>query len=678
VSTPGAGKGRSYYGIPAEDNALAAVPYPLDCGTAYWFTENDSTERLSADVRARPDMPVLKWAHEFAFSSVAGLAANASTLRGSLGERFAQMPEALFKASATRIFAAVRTASDVEKAKDPGFAAVGGDTLAAMAVRRGADAAATPQYHAVRGHHALPDGTIVPFLVEGCLVEMPVSAKEAPSPQFTMNRTIMYGSPVFKGVKWREKVRGDWHSTEGDLNALCALYQVDRRPSPAVVTLHVTCPNPGYSGYGKQQFDTTWLVDAVTEVMERITLQIRKQRAGESRRKNISDGPRDSIRDTLFSVLPKLWERETENGSLPIMIRQMYYATRKVWHTVHRDDLQYGTFCAYVDEYERNIAREEICLRDPRGTLLEPHSGRELRLGTDAVAKFNPKKWEGHTIVFVEKEGFAHLLKAYGVTKRYDAIIIGSKGFAVEACRVVLQKYNRLLGDLVNIIALHDADPAGYMIGYDLATNLPRFGENTKINVVDAGLTITEAKRLGLQDEPFDLKKSVWSMVNNMRSKRVADPDGRTRALIDPDAWDAFMPQMYRGTDYPTWASNPRGRRVELNAMAPRQFVNWLEGVLDANGCRKVRPPDSIVDAQMAKARENKIRNEVGEMLMRRLGNDVVAQLLGKVGVASYDLDGVLAKKPEQHWEYLVTQAAQSGMNLEPLIDQALSSALNK
>jgi hypothetical protein len=665
--------------LPQRPEAAQAFPGGYDCGAVTWFTQEELAARLAADVRARPFMGTQTWLREFAFVGKVNHPAN-----GTIANDTANMPEQAFAKFVDGLrTAAIAATSRVPSkraptADDPKFSPVGEERLAEFLIKElGADSESRPQYHVVTGTHGSTDGAgaCIPYMVEVCLIQMPETTNVAPEPILAMNRTVLYGSPSFKDIPWREKVRGDWRKLTGDIGGLCRSYQIDHGKTPCAVVVHATCPSPGYAGYGKQQFDTSWLNAPLSECMERVTLEARRQRAGEIRRSKPTDGPVDNIRQTVFKLFPDLWSEATEDGTIPVMIRQMYYATRKVWHLHHDKDLQYATFCTYVDEYEVSVGRS-LCYRDPRGTLIEPHSGRSIRLGTDEMAKFNPRKWEGHTIIFVEKEGFAHLLKAYGVTKRYDAIIIGSKGFAVEACREALQKYRKLLGDMVKIIALHDADPAGYGIGYDLSTNLPRFGDNIDVRVMDVGLTMRDARIMGLQDEPFDLSKPVWSMIKRMRREIVREPDGTRRPLMDQDAWDAFMPGMYRTDEYPNWVDKPRGRRVELNAMAPRQFIDWLEAILDDKGCKKVRPPDSIVNEVMTSSRENMVRNEVGHYMMRMLGEDAVMEVIRRLSPASVDLDGILAGKPESHWTYIVEKAARDGLDLQPILDDVIGSRL--
>jgi hypothetical protein len=667
---------RKTWSVPKLSSSKAALTPMPQCGAASWFEPDEFADRMAADVRARPNTKLSAWLSEF-------LGANIKTCSGvTIGQVAPDDKKALVRLATVQRAKAIGSGS---KRDSPGFNPLGIDRMAQILTDSGADKTAPAEYYGMSGTFNRKGGAVVPYLVEVCLVQMPEKCNAAPDPVLCMNRTVLYGSPSFKNLAWREKVRGQWHeNVSGNLSTLAQAYRITRGKYSCAWMVHITCPSPGYTGYGKQEFDTSWLGEYLSKCVEQVTLTVRKQMHGEARRSKKRDKPTDTIRKKLFDLIPSTLERDTEKGKLPILLRQLYYGFRKDWYTVDDRELHYGTFCAYVDEYEKAVGHE-VCLKDPRGTMYEPHSGRSVRLGTAEVRAFTPKKWEGHTIIFLEKENLASLLRTLRVGKRWDAIIVGAKGFAVNAIRDVLQKYKQLLGSKVRIICLHDADPAGYLIGYDLATNLPRFGKNVELEVIDVGLTVREAQKLGLQDEPFPVVKRTkggvlqyqeWSKIRNMRRHMLRDPDGSKRALLEQEAWESFMPKMVRGTEKPTWVnSTVNGRRFELNALPPRQFGAWVEEKLAEHGCRKVRPPDSIVSEHLRKSRENLVTRSMGNMFMKMLGNDAVLEVMGELGVPSYDLDAVLEGRPEQHWSYLVKCAGEAG---EAGVEDAVKRVLQR
>lgn len=661
------------YSVTAERGNKAIMP-PVPCGAASWFSVDDFADRLAADVRARPDTQLSHWASEF-------LGAKSPVMpMGSIELRAPQERQALTAIASMWRARIISSGSSVD---DPAFEKVGQERMGKLLLSCGADANSPVEYESVSGVFERGEARI-PFTAEVAFRLMPDGSKHAPAPMFFMNRTLLYGSPTFDGLKVREKIRGPWkEGLSGELSTLTYRYGTDSGKYPGVLVVHVVCPSPGYSGYGKQTFDTRWLATPLSEAVEKVTLNQRKLVYGEAKRKSTGPVHDKTIRAKMFEMLPATLDRDTEGGKLPILLRQLYYGFRKDWYTRDSRELEYQTFCVYVGEYEEHLGRE-VCLKDPRGTMFEPHSGRVVQLGTAQVRDFSPKQWEGHTIIFLEKENLAHLLRNLKIGKRWDAIIVGAKGFAVHAIRDVLQKYKQLLGSQVKIICLHDADPAGYLIGHDLRTNLPRFGDNVDLQLIDVGLTVREAREMDLQDEPFPLIRvrdgvpqlQEWSKVNNMRNIRYFDHNGDRRFLLEPEALDAFMPAMVRSADKPDWVKTQvNGRRIELNAMAPRQFGEWVERKLEQHGCRKVRPPDSIVDERLRHSRETLINRQMGEMFMRMLGDEARMEVMAELGVPAYDLDAVLAGRPEQHWTYLVDRAGQGD---EDRVSRAVERVLSR
>ena len=115
-----------------------------------------------------------------------------------------------------------------------------------------------------------------------------------------------------------------------------------------------------------------------------------------------------------------------------------------------------------------------------------------------------------------------------------------------------------------------------------------------------------------------------------------------------------------------------KGRRIELNAIAPRQFVQWVEDKLEAHGCKKVRPPDAVVNARLGEFRENAVRNATQHALMEFMGDDIMRDVLIELGLPEHDLDATLAKRPEQNWEYFLSQAAGKG-DIRGAVSRALA-----
>ena len=104
--------------------------------------------------------------------------------------------------------------------------------------------------------------------------------------------------------------------------------------------------------------------------------------------------------------------------------------------------------------------------------------------------------------------------------------------------------------------------------------------------MVDLGLRLEDVERLGLASERVVITKGEKGGYSALRARlRI---NGATPAEID------FLLS---------------GRRVELNAMTSRQFVNLLESKLTAHGVRKVIPDaKGLADAYRLFARGAKTK----------------------------------------------------------------------
>jgi hypothetical protein len=115
---------------------------------------------------------------------------------------------------------------------------------------------------------------------------------------------------------------------------------------------------------------------------------------------------------------------------------------------------------------------------DDRGHLIEPHTGRQIGIGTLAVRKYlaasatppalaaieppnlsfqmetiGPRHRYG-AILFIEKEGFYPLLQQARIAERYDVAIMSTKGMGSTSGRELIEQF----AEEVLIFVLHDFD----------------------------------------------------------------------------------------------------------------------------------------------------------------------------------------------------------------------------
>jgi hypothetical protein len=228
---------------------------------------------------------------------------------------------------------------------------------------------------------------------------------------------------------------------------------------------------------------------AIVTALESVTGKWAKQRKAEERdhrrrlrqRAQLIDKPeRISTKQAAWEVMRAAYLKASDNGQLPAKPRQIMYAARPaILDITGKDTLDDGYFTQtllpdYIEEHAEECADWDI-VWDARGTFTEPHTGREVPLGTLEVREYLGLRATGapsitvstssdydtqgpehrfDTILFVEKEGFAPLFNAVHLAQRYDLGVMSTKGMSVTAARMLLDR----LSDrgLKRILVLHD------------------------------------------------------------------------------------------------------------------------------------------------------------------------------------------------------------------------------
>ena len=99
------------------------------------------------------------------------------------------------------------------------------------------------------------------------------------------------------------------------------------------------------------------------------------------------------------------------------------------------------------------------------------------------------------------------------------------------------------------------------------------------------------------------------------------------------------------------------GRRVELNAFASRDLVEWLEEQLKKHGVKKVLPTEDVLSEAYRRAFvRQSVRSAIPELSAqaeRRLADEGVPKDLDRL-VANR-----LAKKPAEPWDRAVAHLAR-------------------
>jgi hypothetical protein len=305
------------------------------------------------------------------------------------------------------------------------------------------------------------------------------------------------------------------------------------------------------------------------------------------RASRLTKEPRTSQKDAAWKVMEAAYLAASGNGTLPAMARQIYYQARpKIMAMTDDKQLGYGYFSqTLLPDYieEKNVDWDVVY--DARGHLEEPHTNLRLGVGTVEIrgylqamsgpgiidAGFEEAGVRTHgpagnisAVLFIEKEGFGPLFKAVNLADRRDLMIISTKGVSVTAARQLVDEICGRQG--LPLLVLHDFDIAGFMIFGTLRRDTRRYVFANNIQPIDLGLRLADIEGLG--SEPAAATKTNTASLRSQLRENGATPEEIEFLLHD---------------------------RVELNAMASDQLVEFIERKLDEHGIRKVVPDADLL-----------------------------------------------------------------------------------
>jgi hypothetical protein len=308
-----------------------------------------------------------------------------------------------------------------------------------------------------------------------------------------------------------------------------------------------------------------------------------------------------SIKDAAWSVMREAYLAASSGSTLPANARQiMYAARRQILELTGKSSLndQYFTQTLlpdYVEEHPDQCASWDVVF-DARGSLIEPHTGKEVPLGTLEVRQYIgerpafvraadltssplfPTSGPTHryrNLLFIEKEGFRPLLEKADIASRFDIAIMSTKGMSVTAARFLLDSLAPLMD---RVLVAHDFDISGFSISGTLGTDGRRYTFKNNVNLIDIGLRLAGVKEMGLQSEPVSVS-DFEKRIGTLRRHGATEEEIR------------FL----------------RNERVELNAMTSRQFIDFLERKLIQHGIEKVVPDEDTLELHARRVLEQLI-----------------------------------------------------------------------
>jgi hypothetical protein len=439
------------------------------------------------------------------------------------------------------------------------------------------------------------------------------------------------------------ETRGHWASRRASLFVGGRWMPVDGRHSAAAweVTVAISCPYVSIRSDGKAP-DLDPFRKLIAAAAGK-SLAASRGRLGRAR----TGAP--TIKDAAFAVMEDAYLQASGGGRYPANARQVMYAARPaILEATGCDKLgdKYFTQTLLPDFLAANpeiTARWDV-VYDARGSLVEPHTRHEVRLGTLGVREYLSPRLERDPVVsaryfdaepqhryagilFIEKEGFGPLLKKARIAERFDVAIASTKGNSVVAMRQLADQLTGINPDL-RVFALTDFDIAGMAIRHWLSASGRRYEFENEVDVEVLGLSFDDALALqerGL-DEPGGSEEDAGSVA-----RRLGDDYGRSAAEVE------FLAAQKR--------------RVELNALPADELLALIEDGLA--GLPKVVPPHATLEAAWAEARITARLSEAEVTLRSQPAEPMPADVRSRI-------EAILVGDPTLSWDAAMAQVASS------------------
>ena len=470
---------------------------------------------------------------------------------------------------------------------------------------------------------------------------------------------------IITGVNWSPAIINPFRELGPYGDSLDTILAEQRagRDDPVILLLHLACPRVSYTDRGKSSvvLDMDW--EPIIGAIRSVTKRWAKQRKAEERDANArarrwrSVGTRrDTIKKLVFNLLPESYSAVSNNNRLPALARQLMYEVRRRLQTYTQEALEASYFTQtllprFMREYAGTTADWDV-VYDARGHIAEPHTEIIVPLGTldvrqylqetaaDDDVGFNPETlYPTHgpanrfgAIFLPEKEGFFPLYKAARLAEWFDLAIMPTKGLSTTACR---QLVDRLCGEHgIPLLVLHDLDKAGFSIKATFSRNTERFAFKHKIEVVDIGLRLEDARTWNLESERYYSRSSTRSIAQNLRR------NGATTDEID-------------------FIANQRSR-VELNAFRSADLIHFIESKLTEHGIKKVIPDAQVLEAAYRRALKIEYIRDRFEPLQEEAAAMAKS---AKMPAIKRKLAKALKDDPAMPWDQVITGIARDNVS---------------
>jgi hypothetical protein len=301
-----------------------------------------------------------------------------------------------------------------------------------------------------------------------------------------------------------------------------------------------------------------------------------------ARRKRTSGSPATTQKQVFIDALPDAIRKASGEGRFRYSLRRLFYNVRPRFLKVFKQEPNYDTFSQVISGHEAELGHDLPGIyRDDRGVLYHPHLREDIPLGTRSVEQYDRPAWTFNKVLYVEKEGLYPMLKDAAWPERNDCALVTSKGFATRAARDTLDLLSETDEELL-FFCIHDADGPGTLI-YQALTEATRARPKRRVEVINLGLEPSEGRAMGLPVERIGLKK---------RAAPVAE--------YVPDEDQEWL----------------QTHRIELDAMEPDEFLEWLDEKMEPY-VGKIIPPPPVVRSYLEDEAKKNIRRALVEQAVR-------------------------------------------------------------
>ena len=366
--------------------------------------------------------------------------------------------------------------------------------------------------------------------------------------------------------------------------------------------------------------------ERLKDAVRKVTKDWAKQRKAEERHASALAHRRQHLvpasayynfKSAAYEVMEQAYLAASANGMLPALARQVMYQARPIIQDkMGGQQLNDQYFCQQLlPNYIAEFSVDWDVVYDDRGHFTEPHTQHSIGLGTIGVRNYiagigAPKLQEPGfapgrvatlgpdgcfgAVLFIEKEGFLPLFEAVHLAERYDLAIMSTKGLSNTAARSLVDSICG--GQDVPLLVLHDFDKSGFSILGTLQHPTRRFSFQHNHRVIDLGLRLADVEELALESERVFDRGDKWARCANLRE------NGASQKEIE------FLLE----------------NRIELNALASDELIEWIERKLKHHGVKKVIPEkEQLDDAYRLFVRNERVDEIIKEALQEEDDSEI-------------------------------------------------------